>query len=230
MKAVLLDIEGTTSPIDFVHNTLFPYSRARVAGYVQEHFSELRYEMTLLAVEADQDMDYTGTFKSDSANSAADYLKFLIDNDRKSTPLKSIQGKIWEAGYQSGELVSKLYKDVSFAFRRWKEDSILIAIYSSGSIIAQQMLFKYSDQGDMASFITAFFDTETGNKLDKDSYIKIASELNLDASDMVFISDISAELDAASAAGMTSVLSIRPGNKPIENISNYREINTLDQI
>lgn len=230
MKAVLLDIEGTTSPIDFVHNTLFPYSQARIAGYVQEHFTELRFEMSQLAAEAEEDMDYTGNFKKDSANSAADYLKFLVETDRKSTPLKSIQGKIWEKGYESGELISKLYNDVAFAFRRWKDEGKIIAIYSSGSVLAQQMIFKYSDQGDLATFITSYFDTNVGHKRDADSYKTIASELGLESSEILFVSDVIEELDAASEAGMATMLCIRQGNEPVVVDHKHNAITSFEQL
>lgn len=230
MNAILIDIEGTVSPIDFVHQTLFPYSRARIAGFVQEHFDGLRFEITQLAAEAEDDGEYPGTFKKDSANSVADYLKYLIDNDRKSTPLKSIQGKIWEIGYTSGELVSKIYKDVPHAFRRWKESGKTIAVYSSGSVLAQQMIFKYSDQGDLASFITAYFDTNIGHKGETESYQKIAAELGFKPSDILFVSDIVAELEAAAAAGFAVALSLRPDNPPLKRTGRRKKIADFDQL
>src|SRR6187401_2738026 len=118
-KAILLDIEGTTTPIDFVHKTLFPYAKARIAGFVEDNFDGLRIELAELAAEHKDDTAYSSEFRTDSPNSISDYLKFLIDNDRKSTPLKSIQGMIWQRGYESGELRSPVFDDVPLAFGRW---------------------------------------------------------------------------------------------------------------
>lgn len=229
-QAILLDIEGTTTPIDFVHQTLFPYAKARVAGFVQQNFEDLRFEIGQLEKECDTDLEYKNPFRADSANSVADYLKFLIDNDRKSTPLKSIQGMIWEAGYTSGELVSKVYPDVAAAFRKWSEAEKTIAIYSSGSVLAQQMIFKYSDQGDLTRSIDRYFDTNIGHKREKASYEKIAAELELELAEILFVSDIPQELDAAAAAGMQTALSIRPGNADLDENTAHKLIKTFDEI
>lgn len=214
MKAILLDIEGTTTPIDFVHETLFPYARARMAGFVQQNFVDLKFEISQLETEISNDGDYKNELRPDSANSVADYLIYLIDNDRKSTPLKSIQGTIWQAGYENGDLVSTVYDDVPKAFERWKGDGKTIAIYSSGSILAQQLIFKYSDHGDLTRFIDRYFDTTTGAKRETESYAKIAAELNTDPAEAVFFSDIPAELDAAGSAGMKTRLVSRSENGP----------------
>lgn len=227
--AILLDVEGTTTPIDFVHNTLFPYAKARVAGFVQQNFSDLRFEISQLEKEYDADDGYTGGFKPDAPNSVSDYLRFLIDNDRKSTPLKAIQGMIWEAGYASGDLVSVVYPDVAAAFKKWNEEEKAIAIYSSGSVLAQQMIFKYSDQGDLTRFISQYFDTNVGHKSEAESYRKIAEALALDPSEIIFISDITAELDAAAETGMQAALSLRPGNAE-QPASPYRAISGFDEI
>lgn len=227
--AILLDVEGTTTPIDFVHNTLFPYAKARVAGFVQQNFSDLRFEISQLEKEYDADDGYTGGFKPDAPNSVSDYLRFLIDNDRKSTPLKAIQGMIWEAGYASGDLVSVVYPDVAAAFKKWNEEEKAIAIYSSGSVLAQQMIFKYSDQGDLTRFISQYFDTNVGHKREAESYRKIAEALALDPSEIIFVSDITAELDAAAESGMQAALSLRPGNAE-QPASPYRAISGFDEI
>lgn len=211
-QAILLDIEGTTTPIDFVHNTLFPFAKSRVAGYVQQNLADVKFEIGQLAEEREADSDYTPELRIESANSVSDYLKFLIDTDRKSTPLKSIQGMIWRTGYESGDLVSVVYPDVAEAFVRWKSEDKTIAIYSSGSVLAQQMIFKYSDQGDLTRYIDQYFDTTTGHKREPESYSKIAAELEVAAEDILFISDIPEELDAAAQSGYHTALSVRPGN------------------
>lgn len=229
-KAILLDVEGTTTPIDFVHQTLFPYAKARIAGYVQQNFDALKFEIGQLEKECETDLEYKNSFRPESANSVADYLKFLIDNDRKSTPLKSIQGMIWEAGYTSGELVSKVYPDVAAAFKKWGEAEKLIAIYSSGSVLAQQMIFKFSDQGDLTRNIDRYFDTNTGHKREQASYDNIAAELDLEPAEVLFVSDIPQELDAAAAAGMQTALSIRPGNADVDENVDHKQIKSFDEL
>ncbi len=229
-KAILLDIEGTTTPIDFVHNTLFPFAKSRVAGYVQQNLSDLKFEIGQLAGEREADTEYKPELRVDSANSVSDYLRFLIDNDRKSTPLKSIQGMIWRTGYESGDLVSVVYPDVADAFVRWKNEEKMIAIYSSGSVLAQQMIFKYSDLGDLTRYIDKYFDTTTGHKRDPESYAKIADELEVSSIEILFVSDIPGELDAAAQSGYQTALSIRPGNAAIEPDTGHKPIESFNQI
>lgn len=230
MKAILLDIEGTTTPIDFVHKTLFPYARARVAGFVQQNFDGLKFEISQLASESANDGEYRNELRPDSANSVADYLTSLIDNDRKSTPLKTIQGTIWQAGYENGDLVSTVYDDVPKAFEKWKSDGRTIAIYSSGSVLAQQLIFKYSDHGDLTRFIDRYFDTTVGHKREPESYKKIATELALETADILFVSDISAELDAAAEVGMHTALSVRDGNAPHDKSLTHMATHSLDEL
>jgi enolase-phosphatase E1 len=222
IKSILLDIEGTTTPIDFVHRTLFPFARGAIGAFVEENFAEIQAEIKQLEKEYRKDFTeqiYGRDFRADSADSVADYLKFLIDVDRKSTPLKSLQGKIWQAGYESGELESVMFADVPKAFERWKLQGKTISIFSSGSVLAQKLIFKYSNFGDLNGFIYAYFDTETGAKREAESYEKIARELGLKQSEILFVSDVAGELDAADEAGLQTVLSIREGNglvrKPI---------------
>src|SRR5262249_14396480 len=131
IAAYLLDIEGTTTPIDFVHKVLFPFAKERIEKFVQDHFDELREEIEQLSAEHASDNSYTSQFEASSPESVGAYLRCLIDVDRKSTPLKSIQGKIWQAGYESGRLKSQIFDDVPPAFERWKAEGKTIAIYSS---------------------------------------------------------------------------------------------------
>ncbi len=229
-KAILLDIEGTTTPIDFVHNTLFPFAKSRIAGYIQQNLSDLKFEIAQLAEEREADADYKPDLRIDSANSVSDYLKFLIDTDRKSTPLKSIQGMIWRTGYESGDLVSVVYPDVAEAFVRWKSEDKTIAIYSSGSVLAQQMIFKYSDQGDLTRYIDKYFDTATGHKREPESYTKIAAEFEFAAEDLLFVSDSPEELDAAAKSSFQTALSIRPGNGEIDFDTGHKSIESFNQI
>jgi enolase-phosphatase E1 len=230
MKAILLDIEGTTTPIDFVQNTLFPYAKARVTGFVEDNFDGLKIELAELAAEHEEDKDYTGEFRPDSPNSVAEYLKFLIDNDRKSTPLKSIQGMIWQNGYENGELQSPVFDDVPSAFKRWKDGGKAIAIYSSGSMLAQKLLFKHTDHSDLTEFIDSYFDTNIGHKRETESYRAIAEEMNTNAGEILFVSDVLAELDAAQKAGMQTALAIREGNAEITGEHSHPVIHSFGEL
>jgi enolase-phosphatase E1 len=230
MKAILLDIEGTTTPIDFVHKTLFPFARERIADYVRENVAELRPEIAQLTDERLNEPHYSAALDVDSPDSIAAFLKFLIDDDRKSTPLKSIQGKIWQAGYKSGELRSVVFDDVPTAFERWEEEGTTIAIYSSGSVLAQKLLFQHTNHGDLTPYISRYFDTTTGCKRDAASYSNIAGELGLDPVEILFVSDITTELDAARTAGMQTALSIRPGNAAVPEPSDHDKVTSLIEL
>ena len=212
MKSILLDIEGTTTPIDFVHKVLFPYAKEHIGKYVETHFSELSTEINQLVEESSHDETYTVPVDPTEPGSISAYLEHLISIDRKSTPLKSIQGVIWKSGYESGELRSIVYDDVPKAFERWASDEKVIAIYSSGSVQAQELLFRYTDHGDLTRFISHFFDTNTGHKQDAESYRRIAGKLSLPPGEIRFFSDVPEELEAASEAEMIATLVIRPGN------------------
>jgi enolase-phosphatase E1 len=230
MKAVLLDIEGTTTPIDFVHKVLFPFSAEKIPEFVRANFDEIQQEIAQLEDEHKQDFasgKYKKQFEKQSPTSVSDYLLFLISQDRKSTPLKSLQGKIWQIGYESGNLKSIVFDDVLPAFGRWKSEGKKIAVFSSGSILAQKLLFKYTNHGDLTPFISAYFDTNTGNKKDSRSYQKIADQLKLNGSEILFISDVIEELDAAKEAGFQTALSVR-NNQKIN--PSHRIIKTFEEV
>ena len=176
-KAILLDIEGTTTPIDFVHKTLFPFAKERVGKFVEQHFGELSKQIAELVGESSHDETYTIPVDPTEPGSVSTYLEHLIDVDRKSTPLKTIQGMIWREGYEAGELKSVVYDDVPAAFERWASEGKAIAVYSSGSVLAQKLLFGYTNHGDLTPFISDYFDTEVGHKRDDGSYDKIADRL-----------------------------------------------------
>jgi enolase-phosphatase E1 len=226
MKAILLDIEGTTTPIDFVHKVLFPYAKSRVAGYVMTHFDALAGEIQQLVVEGDAD---GVSVDRNNPESISTYLEFLIDRDLKSTPLKSIQGKIWKEGYEAGELRSIVFDDVPPAFERWA-DSGIVSIYSSGSVLAQQLLFRYTDHGDLTPHISSYFDTEIGGKRESESYEQVALRLECDPDEILFCSDVTAELDAANRSGMQTVLVIRPGNEPVDDAGSHRIVDDFDDL
>jgi enolase-phosphatase E1 len=233
IKVILLDIEGTTTPIEFVHKTLFPFAKAKIGAFAETNFDEIQTEIEQLKTEYRKDFTeqiYGRDFRADSPESVANYLKFLIEVDRKSTPLKSLQGKIWQAGYESGELRSEMFPDVLRGFERWKEQGKTIAIFSSGSVLAQELIFKYSNFDDLSEFISDYFDTNIGGKKEAESYVRIAAALNHPPKRIAFVSDILAELDAARNAGMQTVLSIRTGNGQITEDFTHRSVNSFDEI
>jgi enolase-phosphatase E1 len=211
IRAILLDIEGTTTPIAFVHEVLFSYARDHVKEYLANKPDA--EDVTRLREEHAAD-----TSKGEHPPSQmAAYVEWLIARDRKSTGLKSLQGKIWRQGYLDGSLKSQVYVDVAPAFARWRARGLSINIFSSGSVLAQQLLF-----------IDQYFDTNVGKKAEAASYHHIAEALSLRTKEVLFISDVVAELDAANEAGMEPLLSIRPGNPPQEGAENYRAIHSFD--
>lgn len=230
IKAVLLDIEGTTTPIDFVLKTLFPFSKYRIGAYVSANFDQIHDEIAKLKAEHAKEASYRAAFDENSPQSVSDYLRYLIEENRKSTPLKSLQGKIWQEGYESGKLLSEVFDDVPPALNRWKLEGKTIAIYSSGSILAQQLLFRYTDHGDLTPFISNYFDTNIGEKKEAESYRKIAKELNLEPGEILFLSDILAELDAARTAGCQTALAVRNGNAGITEEQSHSIIHSFDDL
>ena len=233
IQAILLDIEGTTTPIEFVHEVLFPYARDQMRDFVRDHNSEIQQEIAQLRDEHIQDYskdEYREIFDENHADSVSAYLQFLIGIDRKSTPLKTIQGKIWQDGYESGDLVSQVFDDVPPAFQRWKAENKTIAIYSSGSVLAQQLIFKYSDHGDLSPWIAQYFDTKVGHKREVDSYRNISGTLEQRPEEILFISDIVEELDAARDAGLSTALAVRKGNASVDGKISHTAIENFDDL
>ncbi|MGE0128198.1 MAG: acireductone synthase [Blastocatellales bacterium] len=239
IKAILLDIEGTTTPIAFVHQILFPYARERAGAYLKRRFNSEDIQADLSALRREQSDDLSRGLdppgiKADSSDalieSAESYILWLMDRDRKSTPLKSLQGKIWEEGYRLGALKGQVFADVRPAFERWRKQGKLIYIYSSGSALAQKLLFAHTTAGDLTEFISGYFDTNIGAKIESGSYRRIAENLQLPPAEVVFVSDVTKELDAAEDAGMRTALSLRPGNQSQPNANSYLAIETFDDL
>ena len=221
IRGVLLDIEGTTTPIAFVHEVLFSYARSQVRKFLTEHFGsaellsdlqQLREEHSLDVKQNLQPPPLVEAPRDAEIDSLGEYVCWLIDRDRKSTGLKSLQGKIWKQGYIDGTLKAELFADVAPALERWRHAGLKISIFSSGSSLAQKLLFAHTEAGDLTGFIDNYFDTTVGSKTDVASYRRIASAWRLPAQDVLFISDVVPELDAAGAAGMQTLLCVRPGN------------------
>lgn len=224
LRAVVLDIEGTTTPIAFVHEVLFPFAQKRLAQYLEAHWErdDVREVRRRLAEEHRQELRTVGD--------VASYAARLMDRDRKSPGLKLLQGLIWEEGYRGGHLRGIVFDDVPASMRRWHESGTAIAIYSSGSELAQRLLFESTVHGDLTPLIGAFFDTAIGAKVDAASYTRIASRLDRSPDEILFVSDVMAELKAARDAGLAVVLSMRPGNPPQTYTDTVESVTSLDQI
>lgn len=196
VRAILTDIEGTTSSISFVKDVLFPYARARLPAFIDAHGSEPAVRRQL-----DATADAAGLARTDTAGIVA-VLRQWIDEDRKATPLKALQGMVWKDGYESGAFRAHFYPDVAPGLRGWKARGLALYVYSSGSVAAQKLFFTHGEAGNLSPLVDGWYDTETGGKRDPESYRRIARSIGVPAADVLFLSDIAEELDAARAAGM----------------------------
>jgi len=232
-RAILLDIEGTTTPVDFVYQVLFPYARRHLGAFLAARRGDDEVRADLARLRSGRDDDERAGLAppawGDGAEAEVAYALWLMDRDRKSTGLKSLQGRIWEAGYRSGELLSQVYDDVPRAFARWTSQGKTLAIFSSGSVLAQRLLFAHTTAGDLTGYLSAYFDTTTGPKKEAASYARIAAELGLPPASVIFLSDVTPELDAARQAGVRTALCVRPGNAPAE-AGAHRVIRTFDEM
>ena len=204
IRAILTDIEGTTSSISFVKDVLFPYARKHMPAFVETH-ADKPYVQHWLAEAAKE-----AGFVSASQQEIIELLQRWIDEDRKATPLKALQGMIWEEGYRSGEYRAHIYPEVAEKLREWKARNVDLYVYSSGSVQAQKLFFAHTEAGDLTSLFTGYFDTEIGAKRDVASYRSILGVIGRPGKNVLFLSDIAEELDAAHAAGMRTILLARP--------------------
>lgn len=221
VRGVVLDIEGTTTPIAFVYDVLFPYARRNLRDFLSTHGptgllgeveTQLREEHAADVARGDAPPPLPTDVTSGNAVDLEPYLLWLMDRDRKSPGLKLLQGLVWQRGFADGTLRGELFPDVAPALARWRSESIDVAIYSSGSVLAQRLIFGHTPDGDLTSSISQFFDATIGPKRSADSYRAIASELRHSPDELLFLSDVHAELSAARAAGFHAMLCVRPGN------------------
>ena len=224
IRAIVTDIEGTTSSIAFVKDTLFPYARAQLDSYVRAHENELGDILTAVCAEAhDPALSLDGIIH---------LLRHWIDTDQKITPLKYLQGMMWRQGYDSGALQAHVYPDAVRGLQRWHQQGVRLFIYSSGSIAAQKLLFAHTPVGDLNGLFTGYFDTTTGSKLASTSYQTIAQHINLPAAEILFLSDAPAELIAAQQAGMRVIMLTRDGasaDPTFESTSSFDTILKLER-
>ncbi len=204
IRAVVTDIEGTTSDIRFVHEVLFPYARKRLPAYVETHRDRDNVQHWLAEAAREAGWIEAGL------GEVIDLLIGWIDADRKSTALKALQGMIWREGYAAGDFVAHVYPDVAPALRAWRARGLRLFVYSSGSVDAQQQFFAHSEAGDLTPLFAGYFDTQTGPKREPAAYMRIAEAIGEQPARILFLSDIVAELDAARASGLRTTLLCRP--------------------
>ncbi|MDF0752556.1 acireductone synthase [Marinobacter sp. 71-i] len=209
IRVILTDIEGTTSSISFVHDVLFPYSAEHMAQFVREGESdniEIREQLDAVA-------QASGVARDD-IEGLIGVLDTWIREDRKETPLKTLQGMLWEQGYQQGAFRGHVYEDAAEYLQRWHDRGLRLFVYSSGSVKAQKLIFGFSEAGDLTPFFSGYFDTRIGGKKERESYSNIINELGVEPRTVLFLSDVEAELQAAESAGMRTVWLIREGDLP----------------
>jgi len=204
IRAIVTDIEGTTSSIHFVKEVLFPYAAAKLPDYIRAHRDDpdVRAQLDAAADEAG--------IRRDDLDAVIALLLQWIRDDKKATPLKALQGMVWEAGYRDGDYKAHVYDDAVAALKQWHQDGITLYVYSSGSIYAQQQFFRFSEAGDLTPLFSGYFDTTSGPKREQSSYGVIAKAIGIDPAELLFLSDIVEELDAARAAGFHTCWLVRP--------------------
>ena len=220
IKAIVTDIEGTTSSISFVKDVLFPYAHKYMPVFIKEHEDDI--EDFLNDVRKEENNENL------TLEEVIEVLQRYIDEDQKVTALKAIQGMIWQAGYEAGELHGHIYEDALDGLKRWENGGIDLYIYSSGSIAAQKLLFGNTEVGDLNPLFKGYFDTTTGPKLEKDSYEKIIREIGLPADQILFLSDNTQEIEAASEAGMCVIVLDRDG--VLKDQDKFPMVKTFDDI
>lgn len=208
VKYILTDIEGTTTSVKFVYDVLFPYFRS--------HIGELRNLMHQEEVQKafKQTVELAASLENKKLNTVDDIINTLYrwsEEDRKITPLKTLQGLLWQKGYETGEIKGHVYPEVADCLKDWHEAGIQLGVFSSGSVAAQKLIFGYSEAGDLTRFFSHYFDTTTGGKREKETYSKIAEQLGLKNNEILFLSDILEELQAADSEGYQTVQLVRPG-------------------
>ncbi len=226
VRGVLTDIEGTTTPVSFVYEVLFPYAEARL----EEACAKAASEPAFAGAVEQLTKEHAEESDSVELGDGAPYAKWLMAQDRKSTGLKMLQGLIWQAGYHDGSLRAQVYDDVPAALATWRQAGLRLRIYSSGSVLAQKLLFGHTEQGDLTPLFEGYHDTTTGPKMAAESYRKIADAYQLEPGAVLFLSDVAAELDAAAEAGMPTALLKRPGNKPVSDDCPHPAYHSFDEL
>ncbi len=223
IKALLVDIEGTISPISFVKNVMFPYSERELEKFLKENKDkeEIKKIISDIKKEIGEELTLDGIIE---------VLKDWIHSDKKISPLKELQGYIWEAGFKNGELKAPIYEDAYQKLKEWKEKGFKIYIYSSGSVKAQKLFFSHSEFGNILNIFDGHFDTKIGNKKDKSSYFRIADQIGLKPDEILFLSDNSEEIVASIQAGMKAIKLSRPNDTEFINDFPYPQVKSFKEI
>jgi enolase-phosphatase E1 len=224
MKYILTDVEGTTTSISFVHETLFPFAKERLKSFVAENLNNNDVQEILKQTKATAKAE---TQKDISDDEATDLLLHWIKTDRKHPALKDLQGLIWEGGYVSGQIKGHVYKDVPVALKAWKEAGLTLGVYSSGSVKAQHLIFEFSTEGNLRPYFSNHFDTAVGHKREVPSYSNISNLLKVRPSEILFLSDIKEELDAAREAGMQTIQLVRQNDVVIGDHKTVRDFSEI---
>lgn len=232
VKLILTDIEGTTSSISFVKDVLFPYAAEHLPAFVKENINDEKVQ-TALQQTAELAAEDGDVINADDTDALIAKLLQWISEDRKATPLKALQGLIWKTGYEHGDYQAHMYPDATEYLKKWHDSGLPLYVYSSGSVKAQELFFGYSQDGNLLPLFKGHFDTLVGGKRDTQSYRNILAELQkthvgLNAEDVLFLSDIKEELDAAKEAGMQTVWLVReddiPANAEHKVVKSFAEI------
>lgn len=214
VQAVLTDIEGTTTSISFVYDVLFPYVEARLEAFCSRTDPGLGLAEAIARLRSEYEDEVRQGVSVPQFGIGASYARHLMNLDRKSTGLKVLQGLIWEEGYRSGALRSHVFPEVPGALTAWRKTGVRLRVFSSGSVRAQQLLFGYTEYGDLSGLFEGFHDTTTGPKQESASYRTIAGAFALPPEAILFLSDARGELDAAAETGLQTGMLVRPGNRP----------------
>lgn len=229
-RGILLDVEGTTSSISFVYDVLFEFARQHIEDFLATNSLHPDVQSAAIALATETGAaDATLADPAGTARLAVAAID-LINRDVKSTPLKTLQGMIWRSGFESGELVSHIFDDVPEAIAQWADSGLDVRIYSSGSIEAQKLFFAHTSAGNLTSHLRGHYDTTTGPKREAASYRAIATDMEITPREILFISDVGEELDAARQAGMATALAIRPGNRPPGGLLEHESLESFAEI
>lgn len=233
-RGILLDVEGTTSSVRYVYDVLFPFAADRVSSYLAEHWGEPDLEAACEQIARDAGAAslraWSGGEREAAQRAVLAEVRRLIKSDSKATGLKALQGILWKEGFESGALRAHVYPDVPPALEQWRRRGLDVRIFSSGSVQAQKLFFRHTQAGDLLGLLRGHYDTSTGPKRDPDSYRAIAADMNLEADEILFASDVAEELDAARSGGMRTVLLERPGNAPAPPAHGHPVIGSFEEV
>jgi enolase-phosphatase E1 len=229
-RGILLDIEGTTSSIAFVYDVLFAHAKAQVGDFLMAHAADPTVRAAALGIAAAVGLPPTDPATPEGRTRVALAAIDLMNRDIKDTSLKALQGMIWRSGFESGTLVAHVFDDVPPALAQWADSGLDVRIYSSGSIEAQKLFFGHTAAGDLTPLLRGHYDTTTGPKREAASYAAIAVDMRLEPRQILFVSDVGAELDAARQAGMATALAVRPGNRDAGGLFVHEPVHSFAEI